>query len=110
MTSVTCSNVAPATPYRSLMTFDTVDTETPASAATCCMVTRRPAPRGGEAGAPCAVERLAVIIQSDPAPMGGSALDRALQPVDDATLQRKEEDQSRDHRDRSEGEHACRVG
>src|SRR3712207_4000358 len=40
MTWVTCSTVAADTPYRPLRTFDTVEIETPASAATCCIVTR----------------------------------------------------------------------
>ena len=40
---MTCSKVSLATPYRPLITLETVDTETPASAATCCIVTRPPA-------------------------------------------------------------------
>src|SRR3712207_8278064 len=40
MTWVTWSTVSADTPYRPLMTFETVEIETPASAATCCIVTR----------------------------------------------------------------------
>src|SRR5215218_5523114 len=40
MTRVTWSTVSVDTPYRPLMTFETVEMETPASSATCCIVTR----------------------------------------------------------------------
>jgi hypothetical protein len=43
MIARTCADVSSATPYRSLITFDTVATETPAAAATSAIVTCRSA-------------------------------------------------------------------
>src|SRR6478609_2652355 len=60
MTSMTRVDVACATPYRPLMTFDTVATDTPASRATSVMVTR------------CPMRGIVAAREASAAPVGGA--------------------------------------
>src|SRR3712207_353148 len=107
MTPVTCSTVSMAMPSRPLMTLETVETETPASAATCCMVTR-PRVCGPDLRSSSV---LAFTLDTSPAPAAPfSALHRTLQASDDAPLQREEQHEGRDHRERGERQYTSSVG